>query len=278
MRLYLFRDEEGEARLWSHGINESARKRPGAWPLHYRWWLHFVSWCFGVEWVVGRSANPMLLLKVGEGDGPEINLWIGIPFLLSLYLTLEWPRLERIVPTVRSKSYAREGEYWDMPITRCLGFKIHDGRIWFSLWADEMDSGHNKSWQEFNLGPVNFLLGRMKYSQYGEQAHEVEIVMPEGRYPAVITTYTAVWKRARWPFAKRVYKADIEVEGGIPVPGKGDNSWDMDDDAIYSMSCSARTADEAAWKMFESVMGDRVRYARADWSPAGGWPGHLVRA
>lgn len=277
MRIQLFRDTEGEPRLWSHGINESARKKPGAWPFHYRWFLHGPSWCFNVEWSIQRSSKAMLLLRVGEGDGPEISWWIGVPFLLSLYLTLEWPKLARITPKWRTKSHIREEGYWDMPITRNLGFRIFDGRIWVDLWADDDNSSHNKGWQQFNWGPKSFLLGRKRYSQHNEQHHEVEIAMLEGRYPATVTTYIAQWKRPRWPFATQVHKAEINIPDGIPVPGKGDNSWDMDDDAVYSMTTPATTVHEAKQKIFDSVMRDRIRYAAADWQPANGWPQHMIK-
>lgn len=276
IRINLFKDDEGEPRIWSHGINESARKKPGSFPWHARWFLHFPKGCLSIEWSIKRIAKMMFLLHVGEGDTSEISLWIGIPFILSLYLTLEHFQLSRIVPTVRTKSYVHPGEFFDMPITRSLGFRVFDGHIWIDLWADPNDSGHNKRWQQFNWGPQDFFLGRMRYTQYDERRHETVIVMPEGRYPATITTYIAYWKRQRWPFAKRMRRAEIEVKGGIPVPGKGENSWDMDDDAIFSMTTPAINVHEAQRKIFDSAMRDRIKYAAADWIPDKGWPAHMI--
>jgi hypothetical protein len=272
MRLKLFRNQQGEPRIWTFGINESAKKRPRSFPFHYRWFLHGPSWCFNVEWCIRRRSKAMLLFSIGEGDGPQISMWMAIPFILSLYLTLEWPDLEPIVPTVRTKSY--RGGYWNMPITRSVGFRIFDGQIWVDLWADPNNSANNATWQEFSWGPANFFLGRVKYSRRNQKVFETEIIMPEGRYPATVTTYIGQWKRPRWP-AKRIYKAEIEVPGGIPIPGKGENSWDIDDTTIDSMTCTARTINEASQKMFDTVMRDRIRHAAADWQPDEGWPEHI---
>lgn len=274
LRLNLFKDKEGEPRIWTHGVNESAKKKPGSFPWKARWWAHFKGACFGVEWVIGRRQSAMLSLGIGEGDTSEISLWLGIPFLLSLYLSLEAPWLRPIVPTIRSKSYTKPGEYWDMPITRCVGFRIFDGRIWLDLWADPNDSSHNKRWQKFNWGPKSFFLGRTKYTTHQKTVHERMIVMPEGRYPATITTYIAQWKRPRWPFPQQIHRAEIEIAGGIPIPGKGENSYDCEDDAIFSMTTPASSPQEAEIILFNSVMRARIRHAAADWIPADGWPSH----
>lgn len=277
LRLNLFRDEDGEPRIWTHGINESAKKKPGSFPWKARWWVHFKRACFGIEWVMGRRRSAMFLLHVGENDTSTVSLWLGIPFLLSLYLTLEAPWLRRIVPTVRRKSSMRPDDEWDMPITRSIGVRIFGGRIWIDLWADPNDSGHNRRWQQLNLDLKNLFLGRAKYSKYQSETQDVLIVMPEGRYPATITTYIAQWKRPRWPFPQQIRRAEIEINGGIPIPGKGDNSWDCEDNAIFSSTMPANSPHEAAQKLFDSVMRERIRYAAADWVPDGGWPSHVVQ-
>jgi hypothetical protein len=53
----------------------------------------------------------------------------------------------------------------------------------------------------------------------------------------------------------------------IPVPGKGENAWDMEDDAIHSMGCVANSVDDAIIKLLNSVNRDRVRYGGAHWVP-----------
>lgn len=91
--------------------------------------------------------------------------------------------------------------------------------------------------------------------------------MPEHPYPATVRLFESTWKRPRWPFARRMVRAEIEVEGGIPHPGKGENSWDCDDDATYSLTCQARTAEDAVAKLVGSVLRDRRNYGGRSWRP-----------
>jgi hypothetical protein len=50
---------------------------------------------------------------------------------------------------------------------------------------------------------------------------------------------------------------EIEVKGGVPVPGDGENSWDIDDDAVEIMTVAADTIEEAIAKFKESIGKDR---------------------
>jgi len=266
MTIRLFRDAQGEPRLWSHTGHKSSLR-------NFRWWLHGPGgWCFNVEWVINLKQTFALSFSIGENDLPAISLYFGLPFLFTLYLTLESKRFRPLVPTVRTKSYVRPGEYWDMPITRRVGVKVFGGKIWFDLWSAENDSSHNKKWQEFNFAPLDFIFGHSRYSRLNELSEETKIIMPEGRYPATITIYTAVWSRPRWPFARRVERVEVEIPGGIPIPGKGESSWDVGDDAIVSVTVAAETREEAKRKVFGLVMDRRIRCAAADWQPAAGWP------
>jgi hypothetical protein len=68
-----------------------------------------------------------------------------------------------------------------------------------------------------------------------------------------------------WPLTHR--SALVESETGVPVPGKGENSWDCGEDALYSLSTTAATIDEAIEKFKASVMKTRERYGGKDWMP-----------
>jgi hypothetical protein len=52
---------------------------------------------------------------------------------------------------------------------------------------------------------------------------------------------------------KKQRHAHIEAPSGVPIPGKGENSWDLDDDAIYGMTSGAKSVKEAVSKFMESV-------------------------
>lgn len=119
--------------------------------------------------------------------------------------------------------------------------------------------------------PLDRLLGRKECTTVKGEPQPVIVPMPEGNYPGRAIREERVWKRKRWPWpsAKR---ADywIEMDIGVPVPGKGENSWDIDDDAVFGTG--GRTVPEAVANVTRSALRQRERYAGPDWRPADGWP------
>ena len=97
-------------------------------------------------------------------------------------------------------------------------------------------------------------MGRSKYSERDIETVRVNVPMPEGDYPATVQLDQAVWKRPRWPFAQKIHRADIELDKPIPIPGKGENSWDLDEDAIFSLTTPAKTPQEAVDALVRSAM------------------------
>ncbi len=81
---------------------------------------------------------------------------------------------------------------------------------------------------------------------------EAEVLLPEGPAPVVLSLERSVWgmrvgpyrrsRRSRrrlafWlpGFRKVLWHAEVESKAGLPVPGKGENSWDCGPDAIFSL-------------------------------------------
>jgi hypothetical protein len=110
------------------------------------------------------------------------------------------------------------------------------------------------------------ILGKTKYSNRVFDSANIEIPMPEKCYRATVQFEEATWKRPRW-FSKRIVRAQVDIPGGIPVPGKGENSWDIDEDAIYSICFSATKTWEVVGKVVESVMNSRIRHGGLKWRP-----------
>lgn len=114
---------------------------------------------------------------------------------------------------------------------------------------------------------------------------EIMVPMPEGNYPASVTLERSTWGRKRWPWGRKVqYSTDLEIPGGIPHPGKGENSWDCGDDGLYSIYAPVRQGVQglgdpqlAAIDAAQSVLMSRVKYGRGfDYVPSEGWPDHMV--
>jgi len=103
------------------------------------------------------------------------------------------------------------------------------------------------------------------------------IDLPEGTYPAFAEVEEILYERPRLGRLSRTTRRSttVDVPGGVPVPGKGESSWNLDDDAIYSQSSAARTPAEAFEALREAALSSRRRYASEGWVPDGGWPDHL---
>lgn len=267
MRIRLFNDKSGEPRIYSYTIdrNRPQRDESRRKGLNGAWHLHWPGNSFHVEWVLSRTSHVGLGIEFDSGSDDQVTWQIGVPFVGCLFfgvaratrllrlLRLDWPR-------VRSKP-SRD---W----SRSLGVSWHHGALWIYPWvnAGEWNRGH-RSW--FSINPANILFGRQKYSEGPRESHEATLVMPEGEYLLRVELYTASWKRPRWPKVITVHRANVEVltKGGAPVPGKGENDYDLDDDAIFEMSCPAETVAAAVEQLRASVMRDRERYGGAEWRP-----------
>jgi hypothetical protein len=64
-----------------------------------------------------------------------------------------------------------------------------------------------------------------------------------------------------------VLAASVDIPGGIPHPGKGENSWDCGMDGVYGLSCEATTVDEAVAAVHACATKNRERYGGPGWTP-----------
>lgn len=85
------------------------------------------------------------------------------------------------------------------------------------------------------------------------------IPMPEGDYPAVASFERRVWVRKRSPFHRVRLDTSIDIPVGIPFSGKGENSWDMGEDALYGTGCGGHDLQKAIEAVQKSVMDYRKR-------------------
>jgi hypothetical protein len=170
----------------------------------------------------------------------------GLPKRLFELLPMRWKREEH-------------GGY-----ERQIGVRFNDGAVWVDLWSDPMDwRSSDPKWMQFSVHLDDLLFGKTKYSTRTLEERAIKIAMPEGTYDATAKREASSWLRPRWPwspFSKRRTTVKIEIPGGIGIPGKGENSWDCGDDALFGMSCSADTIEEAIGKVIASALKTRRRY------------------
>ena len=249
-------------RFHIQNLNERSKYKTGSMLRHGRWWFHLgkrsslhCEWnwfthFFGVD------------IDLGTHDDTAIGIHVAC-CLFSVWLCLNhWP-LHQWLANKTKRAEDRHGS------GRTFGLNVHDGAIWFEFYNDPMCwSSKDPKWQHFSIYPADVLLGRREYSERELETVRVEVPMPEGAYPATVKMVEACWKRSRWPFAKKLIRAEVTPDKPIPFPGKGENSWDCGEDATHSMTCSADTPFKAAMKLSESVMRDRVRHGGQNWRPA----------
>lgn len=248
-----------------HWINENRDRESdkiigsGLW--HGRGWLYLnddggnQQKTIGLEWCFGAHARHTgLTFNTGFVWDHEIHFMIGLWRLFCVFITVQHP----IFP------------HWDHQHgDRQIGLRIFDGALWIDLWRDD-DKWDNRNWRTrpIVIHPMDILFGRTKHTQQSISIHEVDVALPEGKYPATVELYYSIWTRPRWPFARKIKRANIELRHGIPVPGKGENSWDLDDDAILSMTCPANTVEGAIGQVVESALRSRRRHGGSiDWKP-----------
>jgi hypothetical protein len=147
--------------------------------------------------------------------------------------------------------------------------------VFWSLGADDMGwSSGTPKWRHGAWHPLGHFM------RQGEpvvvETREVLVPMPERSYKAI-----AKLERSRWGFGKlpRVfdridYHVDIEMQPGeqVPVPDKGENSYDCGEDASFAMSCPASSIEEGIGKLVASALRDRYRRGGAKWVPEGDRP------
>jgi hypothetical protein len=254
-----------EPRLWVHWSNENEQPggRYGSILRNGQAWIHCGENCLGWQWVLG---------KWGLGVGLTVDLYGG-EHELSGHAYLPGVRaywsLDRAIPQrFRQKVSAWWKRRWGYD-GRDLQCDVHHDGLWVKVWAPENGwESTQPRWMDWHFDPADFFLGRPKHSSRVLRVEEAEVPLPEGLYPATITFDEATWKRPRWPFVKRRLGADVKLFKPIPVPGKGENSWDCGEDAFYSIGCCATTVAEAIGAAVAAAMRDRERYGGGvDWRP-----------
>lgn len=264
---YLPRSLREKHHIFFHSQNLNIRENRGRtidkgsmW-LEGRCWLHVRSFCIGFSWCTLRKASfAMIGLSLDPGDGYEIQFNLGIPWLFSFWLTFESPFFKRLMPGKWTTSYTKPGTMWFMPIEREIGIDIHHDTIWFKLWSNPNEWSRGQPWWwEFNFHYLDFLLGKSKVETKIVEKGEADVPMVEGNYRVKYEKLLKIHKRPRW-FAQKWIAFDLDLVKPIPIPGKGESDYDLDDDAIHSIYCPANTLEEAISKLVASALGDRRKY------------------
>jgi hypothetical protein len=94
-------------------------------------------------------------------------------------------------------------------------------------------------------------------------------------YPVRATIERRTWTRTRWPFRnvkQERLSLDVDSKQGIPIPGKGENSWDLGDDAFHGLGATitGTSRDDVMAgcnKIVAAIIKQRQRYGGEGWMP-----------
>lgn len=216
-----------------------------------RSWLWFDRNCITFE----RGRNKTYWTTVGPSPGGEehhaLMFSLRLPWLFYAYLSFDFRWLRKTLPRSR---------WWGGYET---SLSIRDKYINLQFFYDEGIAGDLSGFSKM-INVPRVLFGQDKYTTRDISITSAFVDLPEGKYPVTVRIFESTWKRTRWPWPTRMIRADVEPvdqEHGIPShAGKGENSWDQDDDALFGMTCQAKTVEEAVEAVEQSILRDRARY------------------
>lgn len=271
-----------EERPWWHfhwqNLNEKAGDKLGSPLKHGRAWLRLGDGQLNWSWHLCLDACA-LGVQVGGEEEFGFHFRIGVPLVGSLFVTVaefgpvKW-LAKALLPKTDDPRRPWAGGLHGYRNTRELEVYVYDWSLWWTMWRHPMAgwSREVSRFREGNWHPLDTFLGKSKVEVRTLEEREVEVPMPERAYTAQAKLELVTRKRPRW-FAKSWLRTDIELpsKGGIPVPGKGENSWDCDDDACFGSTVSARSIEEGIGELVASCLKTRrERGAPANWAKRGG--------
>ena len=244
----------------------------GFFPRAGRCWLHCSerhSQAIGFEWSLlsGRFAAG-LEFSTGDGDELKFQFCFG---LASLYLTLPVAELvlAALLPYRELPSTRAPGETFRLYKDREIRLAVHNGQLWWTLWVHPDEWCSSEPWyRRGNFSPARFLLGKEVHIKRPIETVGALVPMPEREYPCTVTLFESTWKRPRWPWARRLLRAEVEMATPIPFPGSGESEWNCGEDAAHSLTVNAATVDEAIAAMVAAVSRDRRKNGGALWRPS----------
>lgn len=223
-------------------------------------WLHTKRGQISIQWLFFKTKSFSFSFTVcSDYDDNDFRFVVALPFLFAFYLSLGG------YVTYKNK---KVWKLWPKRDSKQVSISIHNWIIWLYLWQNENSHSNTDGWHYIVIEPLDILFGKVKYSKQSLSVTQSVVHMPEGAYPCSVEMFESTWKRPRLPFGKKIIRANVDMgKNPIPIPGKGENGWDMDEDATYSMTCVASSPGEAVQHLAESTLKERERYGGKNWKP-----------
>lgn len=240
--------------------------------VRYPWPQLGLTWSFFIPYITHIGFDI-------AGEELDFRFYIGVSRLFSFHLTLQGlPLFHTLFKDVR------DGYGYETSITWSDGsLRIHVAhddawgsrtfdRWWIPDWVQVWTSSSYKEhggvgfYVSFLLD--NLILGHREHEKVylWEKPVTAEIpIEPDNslgmHYIASFMAERHTWWRSHFPMFKKVHHyIDIRLDNPPMHQGKGENSWDLDDDGIFGMGVPGTSIEEAIAGYQEAVRRDRKKY------------------
>lgn len=197
---------------------------------------------------------------------PGFSIWVGVRGVPG------WDRIATLLGLHRDtgKTWPDGTPHWRYRKIDVVNVYVQPSDDWYchlAVWQDENEWAESDwCWGGFL---TDIVFGRATYSETPIETRDVTVPMPEASYPATATLKRATWSRPRW-IDQHVRRVELEIPTGVPVPGKGENSHDCGDSAIYSLTTPARTIEDGIGAVVVAALKKRQRYGWSEQEPRRG--------
>lgn len=246
-----------------HIQNLSDEKDNGLGPIwrHGRIWFYLGRPRVKLYWSVGdRFCH--LRSAIGGGEENRIDFSLGVPFVGLFGVNFEKFLSDRWMPGRMVDSQVQPGTQFKMVEERQIGVTVSYQTLHLDLWYNPWEWKRSDPWWwRISWAPLDTFFGKTTYSTREIGTSEETVHLPEADYPVRVRLFESTWKRPRWLRAQRLMRAEVEAISPIPShAGKGENSWDLEDERLYSMTLPATSKEEALAKTVSAILRDRGRY------------------
>lgn len=270
LRPHIYNRNEGSGPWW----------KTAQWSWHPTIRGYYFGTLFKGWWQIGPSSiNRIFELELAlGGEDNMLQFGIVLPFIGRWHWGVRVPRKLTRPWIYQRREWTIKVGYIGHLLDVLVAFDDSDMA---SYYRRKREQGEELSWSRAALWPGwhltiapkprDWLFGRMACETTKGDPEPVLVPLPEGNYPGKMRREERVWKRPRWPWPsmKRTdYWIDMDI--APPVPGKGENSYDCDDDGVYATG--GRSPHDAIANVTRAALRDRERYAGPNWTPRDGWP------
>lgn len=206
----------------------------------YIWRWRFLT----IEMTFGRNVRHSHLTFQQDWDAPRVSFGVALWYLFSLWVSFRVPF---------------SSNYISLTSLMQTSVSVMEGSIHFRWWDNpNQPDRRREKW----IHVYDILFGRYNVETKPLYDQRVLIYLPEGYTAATLSWETFLGGRPRLPFKDKGFGYTLKPDTPIVIPGKGENDWDMGDDAIIETSgrIDKLDADLAVKRLVDRVLQLRERY------------------